>query len=126
MAGLCVYLFGSPVVQWAGQSLDIARRRVRALLYRLAAGERPVPREHLCYLFWPDIPEATARRKLTGLLAHLRRGLPEPALLVATRDHIELADDRVWTDGRAFGRLYATGAQTGSVDALREAVGRRG
>jgi DNA-binding SARP family transcriptional activator len=120
--GLRVFLLGTPVVEWAGQSLEITRRQVRALLYRLAAEERPVPREHLCFLFWPDVPEATARRKLTGLLAHLRRGLPESELLVATGDHVELLDAQLWSDARAFGRLCAVQAGAGAGDALRQAV----
>ena len=27
----------------------------------------------MCFLFWPDTPESSARRKLTGLVNHLRR-----------------------------------------------------
>ncbi len=53
---LGVYLLGPPRVEWAGDPWDIPRRQVRALLYRLAVQPDPVPRERLCFLFWPDVP----------------------------------------------------------------------
>jgi predicted ATPase len=110
------------MVEWAGRPLDVARRQVRALLYRLAAAEEPVPRDHLSYLFWPDHADATARRNLTGLLAHLRRALPEPASLVTTREQVGLADARVWTDVRVFSWLCPPYIDHPPVDALRQAV----
>lgn len=88
---LKVYLLGSPSVESGGAPLVIARRQVRALLYRLAAELQPLPREQLCFLFWPDTPEATAHRNLTGLLSHLRRALPVAQVLVAE-------DERIWLD----------------------------
>jgi DNA-binding SARP family transcriptional activator len=119
---LRIYLLGSPLVEWAGHPLDVARRQVRALLYRLAASEGPIPRDHLSYLFWPDLPDIKARRNLTGLLAHLRRALPEPASLVATRDRVGLVDSRVWCDVRDFDRLVPAPVGRPSVGALRQAV----
>ena len=71
LPALQVSLLGTPAVRWAGRPVAIARRQVRALLYRLAASREPVPREQLCFLFWPDVPEITARRKLSGLLQNL-------------------------------------------------------
>ena len=62
---LRVYLLGSPRIEWAGQPLSIPRRQVRALLYRLVTRLQPISREHFCFLFWPDAPEATARRNLS-------------------------------------------------------------
>ena len=53
---LQIYLLGLPVVRWAGHSLTVSRRQVRALLYRLAAETQPIPRERLSGLFWPDTP----------------------------------------------------------------------
>jgi DNA-binding SARP family transcriptional activator len=61
-------LLGPPEVIWAGATLSIARRQTRALLYRLAVQLAHVPRTLLGYLFWPDVPDTTARRKLTHLL----------------------------------------------------------
>ena len=83
-------LLGPPLVQWAGKTQDIARRSVRALLYYLAAQSEPVSRGQLCFLFWPDTPEASARRNLTHLLTHLRMALPDPSLLVTSEERIAL------------------------------------
>ena len=102
---LRVYLLGPPVVQWADQPLGIPRRQTRALLYRLAADLEPIPRAHLCFLFWPDISESRARRNLTRQLTHLRRALPDPEVLITSDDQIMLGRDRVWSDTVAFEEL---------------------
>jgi DNA-binding SARP family transcriptional activator len=75
-------LFGTPELCWGAQPVSINRRQPRALLYRLCADLRPIARSQLCYLFWPDLPETTARRNLTRLLVLLRGALPHPALLL--------------------------------------------
>jgi hypothetical protein len=67
-AQLQATLLGVPNVMWQGEPVAILRRQPSALLYRLAAELRPVARSHLCYLFWPDVPEGAARRNLTRLL----------------------------------------------------------
>jgi len=75
------------------------------LLYRLASHLEPVPREQLCFLFWPDLPETLARRNLSHLLTHLRRALPLPDLLNVSEDQVALDEQRVWSDGATFARL---------------------
>jgi DNA-binding SARP family transcriptional activator len=114
---LKVQLFGPPRATWADRPLSVSRRQVRALLYRLAAGQRPVPRERLCFLFWPDTPESAARRKLTGLVNHLRRTLPAPELLVTDDDQVWLDPERTWSDTVAFDRCDA------QASTLERAVG---
>jgi DNA-binding SARP family transcriptional activator len=105
---LRVYLLGPPRVEWAGRALGIPRRQVRALLYCLAARPQPVPREHLCFLFWPDSPESTSRRNLSHLLTHLRGVLPSPETLLTLGDHVGLDLHRAWSDVVAFDRLCTT------------------
>jgi DNA-binding SARP family transcriptional activator len=95
-------------VKWAGQPLAIPRRQARALLYHLAARLEPVPREQLCFLFWPDTPESTARRNLSHLLTHLRRALPAPEVLLTANDCIALDPRRTWSDTAALEELSAT------------------
>jgi DNA-binding SARP family transcriptional activator/DNA polymerase III delta prime subunit len=114
-------LLGPPLVQWAGETIHIARRSVRALLYYLAAQGEPVSRGQLCLLFWPDIPEASARRNLTRLLTHLRMALPDPSLLVAGEERIVLAAPGYRCDALAFRRLMQT--QTPGRAHLESAVG---
>jgi DNA-binding SARP family transcriptional activator/predicted ATPase len=102
---LHLHLLGPPTVQWQDKALGISRRSVRALLYYLAARATPVPRGQLCLLFWPDIPESSARRNLTRLLTHLRMELPEPSVLVVEEDLITLDQGQYWCDVGEFRRL---------------------
>src|SRR5262245_32633593 len=104
---LRVALLGPPNVTWAGRPLPIPRRQARALLYRLA-GLRPVPRQQLCFLFWPDTPESDARRSLAHLLTHLRRSLPAPEVVLTANDTVGLDTTRCWSDSAACDRLIAT------------------
>ncbi|MGC8875306.1 MAG: AfsR/SARP family transcriptional regulator, partial [Chloroflexia bacterium] len=104
-AGLEVFLLGPPKILWAGHPLVIPRRQARALLYRLVSGGQPVPREALCFLFWPDVPDGVARRRLTHLLTHLRRALPDPGILLEAEDQIGLVPEQTWSDVAAFQRL---------------------
>ncbi len=119
---LQVYLLGAPATKWAGRRLSISRRQVRALLFRLAASRDTIPREYLAFLFWPDVPELTARRKLSGLLAHLRRDLPDPEVLVVQEDHIGLDPRQSWSDLVAFERLCASQPSAAPQAALQQAV----
>jgi DNA-binding SARP family transcriptional activator len=119
---LRIALLGPPDVTWAGRPLPIPRRQARALLYRLAAGLRPVPREQLCFLFWPDTPESDARRSLAHLLTHLRRSLPAPELVLAANDTIGLDAARIWSDTAAFERLIATAEPRRRAVSLQQAV----
>ena len=105
-SGLRIYLLGPPRVEWDGQSWAIPRRQARALLFRLAAVPQAV-REHLRFLFWPDIPEADACRHLTRLLTHLRRVLPVADLLTTHDDCIGLDPARTWSDSVEFAQLCA-------------------
>ena len=63
--------------EWTGRTLCIPRRQPRALLYRLGIRLEGVPRDELCFLFWPDVPNVTAHRNLSPAI-HLHR---RPAIL---------------------------------------------
>jgi predicted ATPase/DNA-binding SARP family transcriptional activator len=119
---LRVTLLGPPAMTWAGQPLAVARRQTRALLYRLAASMRPVPREQLCFLFWPDTPEPEARRNLAHLLTHLRRSLPAPDIFLTASDTIGLDVARSWSDTATCEWLIATAEPRRRAAALQEAV----
>lgn len=115
-------MLGPPEVLWAGETVSITRRQTRAVLYRLAADLHPASRAQLCYLFWPDVPDATARRNLTRLLALLRHALPQPDALLADAETVALDRERVWSDTAAFVQLTATTGPAARLQALHEAV----
>jgi predicted ATPase/DNA-binding SARP family transcriptional activator/Tfp pilus assembly protein PilF len=97
-AGLTLFLLGPPETRWLAAPLLITRRQARALLYLLAVDLRPLAREEICALFWPDAPTPLARRHLTHLLTHLRRALPDPELLEVHSDRVRLSPARVSSD----------------------------
>jgi predicted ATPase/DNA-binding SARP family transcriptional activator len=105
---LHINLLGPPEVTWAAQPVSITRRQPRAVLYRLAADVRPVPRTQLCYLFWPDVADAIARRNLSRLLVLLRRELPQPAALLADEGVVTLDRGQVQCDTTTYIQLVAT------------------
>lgn len=99
---LTICLLGPPSVTWKGVPLSIPRRTVRAILFRLAYANSPVTRDHLHLLFWPDMPDAAARRNLSHHLTHLRLSLPEPELLVKDRDKVWLQSEHFWCDAASL------------------------
>ena len=119
---LRIALLGAPAATWAGEPIPLLRRQTRGLLYCLAADLQPVARTQLCYLFWPDVPDATARRNLTRLLVLLRQSLPQPALLRAEDEHVRLDRQHTWCDTAAFGVLTAVTGVNARRAALAEAV----
>lgn len=119
---LRVCLLGPPRVVWADRFLVIRRRQVRALLYYLATVRQAVPREHLCGLFWADVPEATARRNLTALLTHLRHDLPVPDVLLTTGDLVELDRNGFWADAEVLAHLCAAVRRGSPARTLQQAI----
>lgn len=109
--GMEIGLFGACRVEWRSAPLTLPRRQLRALLYRLAARLEPVPRAHLAFLFWPDEPDAAARRHLTRLLSSLRAALPQADLLLVAEETAALNPALCHSDSDAFWRLTAQPGQ---------------
>jgi DNA-binding SARP family transcriptional activator len=96
---LSVRLLGSPEVLLDARLLNLPRRKTRALVYYLAAHPRPLTRDHLLGLFWPDLERAAAQHTLRTTLHSLRKSLG-PAFVVE-EDSLSLAPD-VEVDARLF------------------------
>ncbi len=95
---LVIQMLGPPAIVWEGQSFPIARRQVRALLYRLAADRHFVARDALCALFWPDAPTDVAQANLSRLVYLLKQALPDPELLLRREEQIGFDPERTWAD----------------------------
>jgi predicted ATPase/DNA-binding SARP family transcriptional activator len=121
---LYITLLGPPQLTLLDAPVALPRRQLRALLYRLAAALQPVPREQLCFLLWPDVPETAARRHLTVLLNQLRQALMPTDLLRTAHDAVGLDPARVYADTVAFMQASAAAAQRGQLEPLAEAVQR--
>jgi DNA-binding SARP family transcriptional activator len=115
---LHIALLGPPKLIWDTQPVVLARRQVRALLYRLAVALQPVPRDHLCFLLWPDLPEAAARRNLTVLLTQLRHMLPFPEIVRTYDDAIALDPDYAQADTATFAAAVSHAPRAGQLDLL--------
>ncbi len=74
---IVVQLFGSPRIVIDDQPVSLPRRRSRALLYYLAAHTRPVSREQVLSLLWPDHERSAAQQMLRSTLYAIRRVLRE-------------------------------------------------
>lgn len=121
-AQLDIRLLGVPEVYWQDAPLAIARRQARALLYYLAVEAQPACRDSLCFLFWPDVGENTARRNLSRLLTILHNTLPNPTLLLVRDDQIVLHPQLADCDTHALEQLWMRWAAEGAVDHLRQAA----
>ncbi|RLC91175.1 MAG: hypothetical protein DRI77_14135 [Chloroflexi bacterium] len=77
---LHIHLLGPPQIFADGEPVPLPSPAKAFLLwaYLLLKWERPVPREQLAYLLWPDVPETEARANLRRHLHLLRKQLPPP------------------------------------------------
>lgn len=105
MANLTISLLGPPAIHWDGQPVQIQRRQVRGLLYYLACKDKPTPRSELLLVFWADLPDEEARRRLTETLGRLRGDLPDPTLLLLSPEEVDLDRTRVTVDVLEFDEL---------------------
>ncbi len=117
-----ICLLGFPEIRGDGRSLTIPRRQARALLYRLASRLESIPREQLCFLFWPDVPESSARRNLSHLLTHVRRALPDRAMLLTEDDCVGLDPALAWSDTAVFTQLETTAMPNLQVQTRQQIV----
>ena len=104
---------GTPRVWTGGGWRDLPLDKRLALLTHLACADAWVTREHLSYLFWPDVPTAHARINLRQLLARTR-ALPFPADIEADDQRLRLL---VESDVLAFRRALAAGEWPAAVKA---------
>lgn len=117
MAGaLSINVLGTPSVSRAGETVIVARTRVRALLWLLAAENRPLDRERLGYLLWPEETTKIAQRNLSTHISYAKKALGAEALLVM--GNTVALSDTVQTDLRRFSALTATQTADDALVAL--------
>jgi TolB-like protein/DNA-binding SARP family transcriptional activator len=108
MALLQLFLLGGFQARAAGQEIEIAGRKERALLAYLAlpAGEVR-SRDKLAGLLWSDRADSQPRESLKQAVFKLRRSLEpiQPPPLVADRESVSLDREAVTVDVAEFERL---------------------
>ncbi len=100
-----IKLLGTPSLSWEEKPFSLSRKQARALIYVLGSTLQPVSRDRLIFLFWPDKPEATARRNLTRVLSYIRKTLPHPEIILFDKASIGLNPELVWSDAVHFSGL---------------------
>lgn len=99
---LSILLLGLPQILRAGVAVELPRRRARALVFYLATQARPVSREQLLGLLWPDHERSAAQQILRTTLSAVRRALG--SALVANDQQLALAAE---VDYRVLAALVA-------------------
>ena len=105
MSLLCVRLLGGLTLLWDDQPLPLIRGPVARSLfaYLITHRDRAHTRDLLAGIFWPDLPEATARRRLSRALWQIRRALEPHPVLLTDGDTIRFKTDLpFWIDVEAF------------------------
>ncbi len=99
---LSISLLGAPQIKLNGKEITLTRRKSRALIYYLAAHDKPITRDHLLSIFWIDLDRASAQQTLRTTLHGLRKSLGDS--LVVDDDKLSLATDSQ-IDTRLFEQL---------------------
>ncbi|HEX2211285.1 MAG TPA: BTAD domain-containing putative transcriptional regulator, partial [Longimicrobium sp.] len=113
-------LLGTPVIRRDGAQVTgrAAYRRRLALLAVLASARgRPVGRERLMALLWPEHPPESARHTLSESLYVLRRELGE--IFAAAGSEVALDPARVESDVAAFEGALREGRRAEAVELYR-------
>ena len=110
LGGLILRNGDSPVTGRATQ-----RRRL-ALLAILAAERRPISRDKVLGLLWPEIDGERARHLLADSLYVLRAGLGED-VVINSGDHVALNEERVASDVASFEQAMEAGRLEQAVSA---------
>lgn len=106
MSGIRLSLLGPPLLSPPPDTGEPFRKKTLALLAYLATEARPVARDSLAALFWPENPQARARANLRRVIFCLWELLGEGGV-IAAQDCIVLDSKRLETDLRDFMRLSA-------------------
>lgn len=114
---ISITLLGTPQIYKNGTALRVSRKRVRALLYYLAAEGKPVSRSSVAYMLWPEKEYAKASQNLSIYLSYLKNELGEGAIASNT-DMISLSAG-VTTDIEVLRSLSDSADPNEMLDALK-------
>jgi len=100
-----ILLLGPPEIRYGDRSIYVPRRIPRALLFYLASQGSLVGRDSILPLFWENLPDINARRRLSDTLSRLRDALPDPGVLMVTTSLVGLNLRKVYIDQFEFQNL---------------------
>jgi DNA-binding SARP family transcriptional activator len=106
--------------RWRAEVAELARRRRKlALLVHLHLATRPISRDLLVDLLWPDDDPERARHSLNEALSHLRRVFGRDALGTRGADVRLASDVRLTSDVRVFDEAVRARDAIASLSAWR-------
>ncbi len=127
---LRVHLFGGLALAWQGDPLPTVRGTVTRCLfaYLVTYRDRPHTRDLLAGTFWPDLPDANARRRLSKALWQIRqafravprtsspdgqdKAIPRLAIFLTESDTVQLSPELpIWLDVEEFEQQVAGSRQ---------------
>jgi len=120
-------VFGSPRLMVGRREALFRRRQPLAILSALALSDRPLSRDELTYLLWPDVSQEVARQRLRRSLSELRQAVgPLAAELLPDAHNLSSAVLRFnheicRVDAREFVQLSARAGALPDPDGLRAA-----
>ena len=117
---LRVHLFGGLAIAWDEMPWPLIPGAVARSLfaYLVTRRDRPHTRDLLAGTFWPDMPDASARRRLSHALWQIRRGLDPHPVLATDGDTVQLNPALpLWLDAEEFLKHSAECA-SGRAEAL--------
>lgn len=115
-----LHLFGGPLIhEDRGQAeLVLPRAKPLALLCYLAHRARPVPRQSLLGIFWPDLDEERGRAALRKAVFLIRKALGDDVVL-SRGENVAIAADRLWCDTVAFSDAIRLGRWAEALELYR-------
>ncbi len=114
---LRIDLFGAPRVDVDGHPLVVDTRKAIALLAYVAVVDRPIARDSLAELLWPDADPEGGRGALRRTLSTLRSGLGGTWLDVDRRQ-VALSHEGVQVDVASFRIRASSGDRSSLADAV--------
>ena len=121
-ATVSIRVLGSIRIERDGRAIDIGARRELALLALLVVETRPMSRQRVAALLWPDADDADARGRLRRLLHEVSNRVGAD-VLVADRQTVALAAETcAASDLAALRRCLALGLYRESSDAGDEVI----
>lgn len=104
---LQIRLLGPLEVMVAGRPVVVDTRKALAIVALVAAEARPLARDELAAMFWPEADDEAARGALRRTLSALRTAIDGPGLVIG-RSQVALEADAAWVDLAELERLGAS------------------
>ena len=114
---LRIELLGAPRVEVDGRPLVVDTRKATALLAYVAVVDRPIARDSLAELLWPEADPEGGRGALRRTLSTLRSGLGAGWLEI-DRSQVALAHGNMEVDVASFRLRVASGDRASLADAI--------